>query len=350
MPRDPKSTGRRRDERVTLADIARVCGVSRVTVSKALRNDPKISEPTRRRVSETAEQLGYRPDPRLSELMTYLSDERRRSAGQIKETVAFVHTPPAGGVGMSHPDFFHAARNKLEPLGYRVEPFELSDRAYSSEALDRVLHARSIRAVIFAPLSISQPAPQLDWSRYAMVGFGQSWMNLRFPRFDWDYRRAVALAIGKLEAQGCQRVGVFTSLTLDSYLNHSIEAEATIHYRHQPRSRGVQPLVSNEVCTDENAHPCLTAWLKKHEPDGIVCSALNYQRMGRIGLIEPHIKYATWSRNPKVEPALSGPQPEIEVMAQQTSSLLLGMLQHGQYGMPKLRSMTFIEMAWQDAM
>lgn len=48
--------------RVTLRDIAAQVGVSVSTVSLALRDSERISEPVRERVRQAAEQLGYRPD------------------------------------------------------------------------------------------------------------------------------------------------------------------------------------------------------------------------------------------------------------------------------------------------
>lgn len=47
----------------TSADVARLAGVSRATVSYVLNNTSavRISEPTRRRVHEAAEELGYVP-------------------------------------------------------------------------------------------------------------------------------------------------------------------------------------------------------------------------------------------------------------------------------------------------
>lgn len=47
---------------VTINDIARICQVSRTTVIRALNNKGRISEETRQRILDTAENLGYRPD------------------------------------------------------------------------------------------------------------------------------------------------------------------------------------------------------------------------------------------------------------------------------------------------
>ena len=49
--------------RVTLADIAKACGVSVNTVSHALHDKPDISEQTKARIKQTAEEMGYMTNP-----------------------------------------------------------------------------------------------------------------------------------------------------------------------------------------------------------------------------------------------------------------------------------------------
>src|SRR5215217_4588777 len=56
-------TGRRSANRVvqpTMRDVATTAGVSVMTVSRALRDDPMVLPETRDRVLEAAQQLGYR--------------------------------------------------------------------------------------------------------------------------------------------------------------------------------------------------------------------------------------------------------------------------------------------------
>lgn len=48
--------------RVTSRDVARLAGVSQPTVSRALRNNPRVPEATRARIREAARALGYVPD------------------------------------------------------------------------------------------------------------------------------------------------------------------------------------------------------------------------------------------------------------------------------------------------
>ena len=54
---------------VSMKDIARRCGVSVATVSKALNGQPDIGEETRRRVEETAREMGYMTNPEEDRLL-----------------------------------------------------------------------------------------------------------------------------------------------------------------------------------------------------------------------------------------------------------------------------------------
>ena len=55
-------TVQRSPKRATISDVARMAGVSIATVSRALKDAPDIGEETKRRVRESAAQLGYRPN------------------------------------------------------------------------------------------------------------------------------------------------------------------------------------------------------------------------------------------------------------------------------------------------
>jgi len=77
MPRTPPPTSH---------DVARVAGVSQPTVSRALRDDPRLSEETRQRVQEAARALNYVPSQRGRSLAT-------RSTGQVGIVVSDLGNP-----------------------------------------------------------------------------------------------------------------------------------------------------------------------------------------------------------------------------------------------------------------
>jgi LacI family transcriptional regulator len=69
---------------ITLNDIASELGISKVAVSKALRDHPDISEATKKRVNETALRLGYVPNF----MARNLSSQRSNTIGLVVPKIA----------------------------------------------------------------------------------------------------------------------------------------------------------------------------------------------------------------------------------------------------------------------
>jgi DNA-binding LacI/PurR family transcriptional regulator len=75
-----------RGKRPTIGDIAKAAGVSKGAVSYALNNRPGVSEPTRRRIVDIAQRLGWAP----SNAARSLSDGRANAIGLVVDRPARV--------------------------------------------------------------------------------------------------------------------------------------------------------------------------------------------------------------------------------------------------------------------
>ena len=96
---------------VTISDIAKECGVSRATVSKALHGAPDISSETVKKVRETAEKLGYLPNAAARALKLGRS-----------YNIGVLFSDPTGG-GISHEYFsriLDCIKSQAEQLGYDI--------------------------------------------------------------------------------------------------------------------------------------------------------------------------------------------------------------------------------------
>ena len=96
---------------VSLKDIAKECGVSTATVSKALNGQHDIGEETKARVRETAERMGYFPNAAARALKT----NRSYNVGVLFQEEA--------GSGLTH-EYFSGVLNGIkvqaEKMGYDV--------------------------------------------------------------------------------------------------------------------------------------------------------------------------------------------------------------------------------------
>jgi LacI family transcriptional regulator len=180
---------------VTLLDIAKDLKVSVVTVSKALRNQGKISAATRKRVLERAKELNYQTNWVARSLVT------RRT-----------YT-----IGLLLPDFTHpffseiakAVAETIRPLGYHliVTYFEEDAALERSEAESLV--ARQVDGLIVAS---AQPADCLDMfedirkRKVPYVLIDRPMKGARASFVGVDNQAIGRLATEHLIAQGCRHI------------------------------------------------------------------------------------------------------------------------------------------------
>ncbi len=72
---------------ISLHTIAQHAGGSAMTVSRVLRQEPRVTEETRARVLRAARELGYRPDPHLARMMQLV---RASKQVRIRAVIAVV--------------------------------------------------------------------------------------------------------------------------------------------------------------------------------------------------------------------------------------------------------------------
>ena len=73
-----------RQHEISIADIARIAGVSHTTVSRALRGSPLISVDTRERIKHLAQEMGYTPNAIAQSLQT----QRTNTIGLVVTSIA----------------------------------------------------------------------------------------------------------------------------------------------------------------------------------------------------------------------------------------------------------------------
>ena len=72
--REPGRAGRRGSGRPTIADVARLAGVSAITVSRSMREPERVSKDLRTQIEAAVQSLGYVPDPNARALASARTD------------------------------------------------------------------------------------------------------------------------------------------------------------------------------------------------------------------------------------------------------------------------------------
>lgn len=251
--------------RVTLADIAAACGVSKMSVSLALRNHPGVSEKTRALITQKAEELGYRPDPVLAALHRYSQNARSH---EIRSTIAWLNTWTKPEQLRQHKEFdlyWSGAKEHAETLGYRLEEFRISE--YPPARLDAIFKTRHIQGLLVPPQqNACSELEQFNWADYAIVRLGQS---AALPKTHFVASAQVQNTIRVFDyAQqlGYQRIGFIGGFNYTRYFTAGY-----LWSQHKlPTSQQV-PLL--QMAPPYDTHQKLdqvNGWIAKHRPDAII--------------------------------------------------------------------------------
>lgn len=185
--------------RVTLADVARLAGVSKTSASMALADSSRVAYETKQIVRRAAAELKYVPHFAASALRT-----------QRAEAIAVVLPHVAQHV-FSHPVFIEL----LEGISTAANELDLSvvlstARSAKDEtsAYSRITRGRQAAGVIVAAASVHDPNPrQIDDAGYPVVVVGRPRTGSVTSVGIDDVGGAIAVTRHLIETHGVKRIG-----------------------------------------------------------------------------------------------------------------------------------------------
>ena len=252
---------------VRLQEIADAAQLTRATVSRALRNDPRISEATRRRVSQLAHTLGYRSNPYISALMASL---RTGVPTSVSPVIAFLNpraSRDSWKLNVPWAKMFEGASARAAALGFRLEEFWLADPNMPAARISAILRARGIRAAILASPESENQAMTIDLSGMAAVAIDIDPVRKDLNRASSDYFGNTLLALHSMRALGFRRIGLALVDWHPTYTKQLARA-ALLEFQEE------LPSAERAGCWIGPVHDLagFARWLKDRQPDSIVTS------------------------------------------------------------------------------
>lgn len=330
--------------RITLADIARHAGVSRTAVSYALRDDPNIAVETRARIRKSAEALGYRPDPMLAKLMAHLHAGRgRRYAGKL----AFLNVHPERDFWKevaALSDFRRSAETRAKELGYETEEFWLYEKGRSPRRLAQMLLARGIRGLLVGSTGRHGSVVEFPWAKFAALTVGYSVESPALHRVVTHHYRNTRLALQKAVEAGYSKIGFITDEKSEATMENLHLAAFLAYQREIPEAERI-PALFHE---DGDEAQDVRRWYARHRPEIILSTSAGTDVLEAAGLRVPRdvalVKLLLWDANEGV----AGVLPGYERLGATAINLLVGQLQHDDYGVPEDPKIVQVEGRWCD--
>lgn len=187
---------------VTLHDVARVAGVSHMTVSRVVRGVDSVSPKTARKVHLAVESTGYKPDPIMSALAAHRSPES--GVGRKLLGLAFLD---CDGSFFSR-RVFEGAKEEALKYGYQVEHYPLEGGFKEARRMSRILYARGQRGLLFGPSDDERDLNGWAWQRFAAVSLGAPSHRPHLHAVFMDYFDGAWRGYHGVYKRGVKRIGL----------------------------------------------------------------------------------------------------------------------------------------------
>lgn len=179
----------------TIADVARVAGVSRATASRVINNEPGASGPLRERVRAAVAELGYQPN----EIARALATGRRRAV----DVIAVTYGPGIGWLG-SHPYFSRVLAGMMPVLEGANTQLRL--HAIGQENAADAIEELATNASLGAVLADITPALATRYYRRSRRVVSMVPTALSVPGVQADNIGGAFTAVNRLHELGCRRI------------------------------------------------------------------------------------------------------------------------------------------------
>ena len=330
----------------SIRELAARLGISRTTVSLALRRHPSVAAATRDLILAEAKKSGYHSNALVNALMAQVRKRKRlKPTGEVVAYLTSFSTENDWRRHPSHLQQFEGASLRAEELGFQLQPFWLGDRGANSRQLARMLFARGVRGSLLAPIAVEHQTLELDWTNHAVVSIGYSFQQVVLHRTVHDNVSLIAACYSQLRKLGHERIGL-AMLRYDSARVRQLWITGYLGSQWQHGGRRLSPLLLDDYT---NTTP-FRRWLRTARPDAVIgiWQDLTLTWMRKDGLNVPEdISYATLDLGDRVG-KIAGMLQDNHGIGAAAMDLLAGQLFRNEIGIPATPKITMVEGTWMD--
>ncbi len=328
----------------TLRSLARSLGLSRTTVSDALRGSPRVDPDTAARVRKAAREAGYRRNPLAGALMSELRRSRGSAFRGVIAAIDFNEPNRPLSAARYHRELMLGAETRASELGFKVERFGVGNGGVSVQRLDSILQSRGIHGVILLPAWDEPDLTNLDWSTFAGIYTDYIIEHPALHSVCPDHYRSLLAALQRLATLGYKQPGLFLQKHQDERLQYRWGAAFRAFQENHSDVKAVPPLIVESYTREE-----FVRWFKKYKPDVVLahhCDAIEWMEECGAKVPDTHgfVCLNVWM---KTRPC-AGLDLQPWTLGARATELLIAQLQRNETGIPEWPSTTTIPARWVD--
>ena len=329
----------------TLRTLAQLAGVSKTTISLALRDHPRIRPEVRQHIQQLAAEAGYRPNALVANLLAQLRSSKTSSYQSTLGLLCVAKDPTELETVPTFRSWIAGCRARANERGYGLNQLWLYEPGIKPARLVEVLDARNIRGLAVAGFYEGEAIPRgFDpiWHRSAAVALGTRpvWPVIHFVSNDQYV--TVFRAVRELAALGYRRLG----LCLGSHVDDIVENKFTAGFHSAQKRLSLDQSVP-VFDLQPGGRKLFATWLTRHRPEVILTihpevkewvASLGLHVPDDIGLVQLDKSCDTsdWA----------GMQQNSELIGRSAIDMVIGQIHRNESGLPPVQKSMLIESTW----
>ncbi len=333
------------DSTPSIRVLAQVAGVSKTTVSLALRDHPRIRPEVRRRIQQLAAEAGYRPNALVANLLAQL---RSSKTSTYQSTLGLLCVDKDQSILKNSPtvqSWVTGCQARATEQGYSLDWFWLHEPGISPARLVQILDTRNIRGLAVVGLHEGAAMPRkFDpiWRRSAPVALGARPTSPAIHFVSNDQYVTVTQATREVVRLGYRRPGLCMASHVDDIVENKFSAgfgAACEKLLNGPRL----PVFDVQPGAKKN----FVRWMEQNRPDVILTIHVETREwIASLGLkIPDDIGLVHLDKSGAVED-WAGMQQNSELIGRSAMDMVIGQLHRNESGVPSFQKCMLINSTW----
>ncbi|MGI6160300.1 MAG: LacI family DNA-binding transcriptional regulator, partial [Limnochordia bacterium] len=184
---------------ITMAELARKCGYSKATVSRALADDPRVKPETKALIWDMAERYNYRPH----QVASNLAKRRTKTIGLLFPSAPRTIADPF------FLEYLHGVSETLFEQGFSLLIPQVKQQRVTETIEQLIAHRRVDGVILTEPRLEDERIHLLQESNVPFVFLGST-VNEDVSWVDGDNRGGICQGVCALGALGHRRIAVIT--------------------------------------------------------------------------------------------------------------------------------------------
>lgn len=323
-------------KRITLADVAKHSGVSKMTVSRVVSGVQCVKTATKKRIEASLAELGYKADPMLRSLAAYRSRATADTTSRYRSTLAYLDFD----CDEYSLEMFEKASSAASVLGYDFKHFKFPAKKDEQHKLSRRLWMQGIRGLLFGPAQHERHLGAFQMDQFSMVSIGAFHHSPSIDTVGADYFQTLQLAASQCYNEGARRIALYIPEDREAYTGHRWIGA----YQAFCQNYKLEPLQCPAFVGSTHGKK-IVAWMKRQKADAII----GLQGIRLFQAMLPHVTFACLN---DWQAVLDGGYAHVprEEIAKEAIGVLDYNLLRRRYGIPSWPRHISIEGKWRNSL